>query len=52
LNDQLVAKAKVEQKGNSIIIISCDVFCVNRENKLIAKAIGTFNSNETTKAGY
>lgn len=52
LNDQLVAKAKVEQKGNSIIIISCDVFCVNRENKLIAKAIGTFNSYETTKAGY
>ena len=52
LNDQLAAKAKVEQKGNNIIIISCDVFCVNRENKLMAKAIGTFNSYETTKAGY
>lgn len=52
LNDQLVAKAKVEQKGNRILIISCDVFCVNRENKLIAKALGTFNAYDASKAGY
>lgn len=52
LNDQLVAKAKVEQKGNRILIISCDVFCLNRENKLIAKALGTFNAYDASKAGY
>jgi uncharacterized protein (TIGR00369 family) len=52
LNDQLVAKAKVEQKGNRILIISCDVFCINRENKLIAKALGTFNAYDASKAGY
>lgn len=51
-NDQLVAKAKVEQKGNRLLIISCDVFCVNRENKLIAKALGTFNAYDALKAGY
>lgn len=52
LNDQLVAKGKVEQKGNRLLIISCDVFCVNRENKLIAKALGTFNTYDALKAGY
>lgn len=52
LNDQLIAKAKVEQAGKRILIISCDVVCVNRENKLIAKALGTFNAYEAVKAGY
>ena len=52
LNDQLVAKAKVEQKGNRILVISCDVFCINREDKLIAKSIGTFNAYDAAKAGY
>ena len=52
LNDQLVAKAKVEQKGNRLLIISCDVYCVNRENKLIAKSLGTFNAYDAKKAGY
>jgi len=52
LNDKLVAKAKVEQQGKHILIISCDVFCINRENKLLAKALGTFNSYDAQKAGY
>lgn len=52
LNDQLIAKAKVEQKGNRILVISCDVFCTNRNNALIAKAIGTFNAYDAAKAGY
>lgn len=52
LNDQLVAISKVEQKGNRILIISCDVFCANRNNKLIAKALGTFNAYNADKAGY
>lgn len=52
LNDKLIAKAKVEQKGKRLLIISCDVFCINRENKLIAKALGTFNAYDASKAGY
>ena len=52
LDDQLIAKAKVEQKGNRILIISCDVICANREEKVIAKALGTFNAYDATKAGY
>jgi len=52
LNDHLLAKAKVEQKGNRILIVSCDVICINRENKLIAKSLGTFNAYDASKAGY
>ena len=52
LNDHLIAKAKVEQKGNRLLIISCDVFCINRKNILIAKALGTFNAYPAEKAGY
>ena len=52
LDDQLKAVAKVEQKGNRLIIVSCDVFATNRNNILIAKALGTFNSYDPDKAGY
>lgn len=52
LGDQLIAKATVEQKGKRILIISCDVFCANRENKLLAKSLGTFNAYDAEKAGY
>jgi uncharacterized protein (TIGR00369 family) len=50
--DQLLAKAKVEQQGKRLLIISCDVICINRENKMIAKALGTFNAYDAAKAGY
>ncbi len=52
LNDQLMAKGKVEQKGKRILMASCDVYCVNRENKLIAKALGTFNAYDASHAGF
>ncbi len=52
LNDELKAIAKVEQKGNRILVISCDVFCGNRNNILIAKALGTFNAYDAAKSGY
>lgn len=52
LNDELKAIAEVEQKGKRLLIICCDVFAVNRNNTLIAKAIGTFNSYDASKAGY
>lgn len=52
LNDQLKAIAKVEQKGKRLLIISCDVVVTNRNNLLIAKALGTFNAYDAVKAGY
>jgi len=52
LNDQLVAKAKVDQQGKRILVVSCDVVCINRDYKVIAKAIGTFNAFDAAKAGY
>lgn len=52
LNDELKAVAKVEQRGKRILIISCDVFATNRNNTLIAKALGTFNAYDAAKAGY
>jgi acyl-coenzyme A thioesterase PaaI-like protein len=52
LNDELVAKARVEQKGKRILIVSCDVVCSNRNDQLIAKALGTFNAYDAAKAGY
>jgi uncharacterized protein (TIGR00369 family) len=52
INDKLVAKAKVEQQGKRLLIISCDVVCSSRENKIIAKALGTFNAYDASRAGY
>lgn len=52
LGDEIVAKATVDRKGKSFLVISCDVFCTNRDNKLIAKALGTFNTYSADKAGY
>lgn len=52
LNDHLKAIAKVEQQGKRLMIVSCDVFAINRKNTLIAKALGTFNSYDAAKAGY
>lgn len=52
LDDILVARARVDQKGNRLLIISCDVVCENRNNQFIAKAMGTFNAYDASKAGY
>ena len=52
LNDELVAHAKVLQKGKRILIIECSIVASNRNNQLISKAIGTFNAYDASKAGY
>ena len=52
LNDQLIAKAIVLKKGKRLIITECSVYASNRENILIAKAMGTFNAYDASKAGY
>ncbi len=52
LGDELIGIGKVEQKGNRLIIVSGDIICSKRNNIVIAKAIGTFNSYPAEKAGY
>jgi acyl-CoA thioesterase len=52
LNDDLIGIGKVEQKGNRLIIVSGDIICPERNNVVIAKAMGTFNSYPAEKAGY
>jgi len=52
LNDHLIAKAEVVQRGKRIVVVTCDVFCENRGLKLLAKAMGTFNAYDASKAGY
>ena len=52
LDDDLIGIGKVEQKGNRLIIVSGDIICPERNNVVIAKAMGTFNSYPAEKAGY
>jgi uncharacterized protein (TIGR00369 family) len=52
LGDQLLGIGKIEHKGNRLIITSGEICCVNKNNILIAKALGTFNSYPAEKAGY
>ncbi len=51
LGDQLFGIGKVEQLGNRIIVSSGDIICINRNNMIIAKAMGTFNAYPFEKAG-
>lgn len=52
LNDVLVGIGKIEQKGNRLIISSGDIICQNRNNMIIAKALGTFNAYPAEKIGF
>lgn len=51
LGDVLVANGKIEQKGKSILVISCEVFNQSKK-RMVAKALGTFNCYDAVKAGY
>ncbi len=50
--DVLRGVGKVEQKGKRIIIASGEITCTNRDNIIIAKAMGTFNAYPFEKAGF
>lgn len=50
--DILRGFGKVEHKGKRIIISSGEIVCVNRNNKVVAKAMGTFNAYPFEKAGF
>jgi uncharacterized protein (TIGR00369 family) len=50
--DILIGTGKIEQKGKRIIVSSGEIVCQNRENKVIAIALGTFNAYPFEKSGY
>ena len=52
LDDELLGIGKVEQKGNRLVITSGDIICPERNNTVIAKALGTFNAYPAEKAGF
>lgn len=52
LNDELMGIGKIEQQGKRLIIVSGDIICSNRNNIVIAKAIGTFNAYPAEKADF
>lgn len=49
--DALEAIGTVITQGKRILVVKCDVFCVNRDRELIATALGTFNAYDAVKAG-
>lgn len=52
LYDKLLGIGRVEHKGNRIMVSSGEIICTNRNNILIAKAMGTFNAYPAEKAGF
>lgn len=52
LGDKLMGVGKIDSQGKRLIITSGDIVCTNRNNVLIAKAMGTFNAYPVEKAGY
>jgi uncharacterized protein (TIGR00369 family) len=49
--NELIAIAKVESRGKRLLIVSCDIRNIT-EDRVIAKALGTFNAYPAEKAGY
>lgn len=52
LGDELMGVGKIENAGKRLMITSGDIVCTNRNNLVIAKAMGTFNAYPVEKAGY
>ncbi len=52
MGDQLCARAEVLTRGKRLLVVTCDVYCENKDNQIIAKAMGTFNAYPAEKAGY
>lgn len=50
--DTLQGIGRVENQGKRLIVTSGDIICPERNNIVIAKAMGTFNTYPAEKAGY
>ncbi|MBS1646857.1 MAG: PaaI family thioesterase [Bacteroidetes bacterium] len=51
LGDELIGESYIERAGKRIIIVSGVIKTANRNNEIIAKAMGTFNSYPALKVG-
>ena len=51
LGDLLVGESVIERAGKRIIIVSGTIKAANRNDEIIAKAMGTFNSYPALKVG-
>ena len=51
LGDELVGESVIERAGKRIIIVSGTIKAANRNNEIIAKAMGTFNAYPAMKVG-
>lgn len=52
VGDTLLGIGKVEHQGKRLIVTSAEIICPERNNVVIAKALGTFNTYPAEKAGY
>jgi uncharacterized protein (TIGR00369 family) len=51
LGDNLVGESVIERAGKRIIIVSGTIKAANRNDEIIAKAMGTFNAYPALKVG-
>ncbi|MCD6019975.1 MAG: PaaI family thioesterase [Bacteroidetes bacterium] len=52
VGDKLQGIGKIEHQGKRLIVTSAEIICPERNNIVIAKALGTFNTYPAEKAGY
>jgi uncharacterized protein (TIGR00369 family) len=51
IGDKLIARGSVLKKGNRLLVIECEIK-VAGGGRVVALALGTFNSYDAAKAGY
>jgi len=52
LHDVLVARGWVEHAGKTLIVSSATIACPNRDNAVVARALGTFNRYPASKRDF
>jgi len=52
LHDQLVARATVEHSGKTLVVSSATISCPTRDNRVVARGMGTFNRYPAGKRDF
>jgi uncharacterized protein (TIGR00369 family) len=52
LHDVLVARGWVEQAGKTLVVTSATIACHNRDETVVARALGTFNRYPASKQDF
>ncbi|OUJ75077.1 PaaI family thioesterase [Hymenobacter crusticola] len=52
LHDVLVARGWVEHTGKTLVVTSATIACHNRDNAVVARALGTFNRYPASKRDF